>query len=262
MESYGLGYYRPISIGYQEQQKSQGVHKQLGWGKNLKHEGCCWERNKIFYENKGSPTTKEVLSSTWNSCSVRSSQWEDSKYIYQHRKIIFRWKNIFLFSLGVRSLVMTYSCGIATEADHRPLGYMLDKSLVSTWPRLLYFTFKLWGCLLKSTIQAWKNNSFRRFFLTAIVLGSRLQRGKEEFKNIVAALTINRKWRCNQSFGRWNNVKRVCTRVSFFCFGEKIKWIVQSVAVKLKESVARARKSTPSKSLHIALYDWEAYSPS
>lgn len=59
MESHGLGNYLPTSNGYQEQQKSQGVHKQLEWGSNLKHEGCCWERNKINHENKGSHTTRK-----------------------------------------------------------------------------------------------------------------------------------------------------------------------------------------------------------
>lgn len=42
-------------------------------------------------------------------------------------------KKIFLFSWSVRSLVTTCSCAITTEADHRPLGYINDKPLVSSW---------------------------------------------------------------------------------------------------------------------------------
>lgn len=41
-------------------------------------------------------------------------------------------KLLFFFSLSVRSLVTTCSCAITTEADHRPLGYIHDKPLVST----------------------------------------------------------------------------------------------------------------------------------
>lgn len=139
-----------------------------------KKQNTFWKQGKSHH--------KEVLSSTWNSSTARRySQWKDSKYICQHSKIIFRWtkKLLLLFSLGVRSLVITRSCAITIEADHRPPGYIHDKPLVSTCPRLLYFTFKLWRCFLKSRTQAWKNNSFRGFFSTAVVLGSMLQRGRK-----------------------------------------------------------------------------------
>lgn len=66
----------------------------------------------------------------------------------------------------------------ATETDHRSLKDIPDKPLASAWPRLHCSTFKLRRCSL-TAYTTLEKNSFMRFFFTAVVWASMLQKWRK-----------------------------------------------------------------------------------
>lgn len=221
--------YRLI-LGTKTSRKSQGLHNSWAGGWSMKDsfalgkkQNTLWKQGKCHHKevlhsssSNNAGAKKKLHSERISSTDVNAAKWcSDGK--------------IWIISVvpGYQELNQhIHSYALTTETDHRRPEDIPEKPPASVWPRLHCSSFKWWRYSLKAQDKPRRKIPLGDFSWLRLCQAACCKKGGRI--TVCCSSTSqekNRKWQWSV-FSKRDHVKRVCTRPSSFCSGEKTKWEV------------------------------------